>query len=334
MRTWLAATVLLLGAAAAPAVQRCDPGARRTSPAERFIVNEDGTVTDRVTRLTWARCPVGQPWDGRTCQPGKPYAVWFSWREAQEAAAEARLAGHADWRLPNIQELESIVERACVEPAVNTEVFPGTLPNAIFWSAGEDPENDGYAWAVDMADGATKSVLKDSVTFQVRLVRGRPLVFHRSEAGGDEAPADDGIHDPTNPDLGLLQRPEEAFAPLPKDRTGAPDWAAALRQGVIRPRAALTDGEAVEVRDDVILMKDTRQMPWVAFPHDIHSRWLACANCHDAIFVARKGANDLRMDEILRGEQCGRCHGKVAFSPFVCERCHSVPHEGSPRPWW
>jgi hypothetical protein len=48
----------------------------------------------------------------------------------------------------------------------------------------------------------------------------------------------------------------------------------------------------------------------------------------------KQGANNPSMDGILAGEFCGRCHDKVAFALWVCERCHSVPHEGSPAKWW
>ena len=75
-------------------------------------------------------------------------------------------------------------------------------------------------------------------------------------------------------------------------------------------------------------------MPWVRFPHKPHTKWLACSNCHPAIFLPQEGANDISMNKVLRGEYCGVCHDKVAFSLFVCERCHSVPHEGSGKKWW
>jgi c(7)-type cytochrome triheme protein len=50
--------------------------------------------------------------------------------------------------------------------------------------------------------------------------------------------------------------------------------------------------------------------------------------------VARNDANAITMDAIFLGKYCGVCHDKVAFSNFVCERCHSIPHEGSPAKWW
>lgn len=83
-----------------------------------------------------------------------------------------------------------------------------------------------------------------------------------------------------------------------------------------------------------IIMKNTMQMPWVRFPHKPHTQWLACSNCHPKIFIPREHANPISMTKVLRGQYCGVCHDKVAFSLFMCERCHSVPHEDSPPPWW
>ena len=44
-------------------------------------------------------------------------------------------------------------------------------------------------------------------------------------------------------------------------------------------------------------------------------------------FVEKAGANKLNMQAILNGEQCGLCHGAVAFPLTECNRCHSVPNE-------
>ena len=147
-------------------------------------------------------------------------------------------------------------------------------------------------------------------------------------------PASPSFLDPANPDHGLLQRPAEAYAGLPRDRRGAPDWMAALGQGAIQPRASL-DGQAQpQVFDLDVIMPRTRGMPAVRFSHRAHGQWLTCANCHPAPFAARVGATPLRMADIFRGKGCGVCHGKVAFSPLLdCERCHSgVPARTSRGP--
>jgi c(7)-type cytochrome triheme protein len=140
--------------------------------------------------------------------------------------------------------------------------------------------------------------------------------------------------DPISPASALLQEPRAALRHLPLDRLGRVDWAAALRDGDIAPRARLDGPGAMEIREDVVVMRGTRSMPWVHFPHGTHTQWLACSNCHPRPFEPRAGASRFTMDDMYRGEGCGMCHDRVAFSTFACERCHVEPHEGSPRAWW
>jgi c(7)-type cytochrome triheme protein len=68
-------------------------------------------------------------------------------------------------------------------------------------------------------------------------------------------------------------------------------------------------------------------MPAVKFPHRQHTLWLDCSNCHNGLFKDKIGANKFSMVAILNGEQCGLCHGAVAFPLTECNRCHSVPNE-------
>ena len=142
------------------------------------------------------------------------------------------------------------------------------------------------------------------------------------------------ILDPANADYTRLQQPQEAFSTLPPDKRGKPDWMRALRENAIQPRSGLAGGPTLPVLDLDIVMKNTAQMPFVKFPHQAHTMWLACSNCHDAIFVPKAGANAIDMTKIFRGESCGVCHTTVAFTAmFECERCHSVLQPGQQR-WW
>jgi hypothetical protein len=63
----------------------------------RFVDNGDGTVTDNATGLMWQKASVGEHSDA------------FTWGEAIDYCAGLELAGHTDWRLPNVRELESLV---------------------------------------------------------------------------------------------------------------------------------------------------------------------------------------------------------------------------------
>ena len=144
----------------------------------------------------------------------------------------------------------------------------------------------------------------------------------------------DPIHDRSNPAYGQLQKPSEALTGMPLDRMGRVNWVQALDEGLVAPRASVSGDGSMEVLERDIVMTDTRSMPHVLFPHAAHTQWLSCDNCHPEPFVARDGANPINMDAIFKGQFCGLCHDKVAFSTFVCERCHSIPHAGSPAKWW
>ncbi|HDY7775619.1 TPA: DUF1566 domain-containing protein [Vibrio vulnificus] len=135
---WPRAIVLLvlLLAANAHASSLCANGNENTAitattPNTAFSDNGDGTVTHHTTGLIWQRCSLGQSWDGTDCTGS---ATGFSWGKALAAAVQNTFAGHSDWRLPNINELASIVEYRCWAPAINSQQFPHT-PSARYWSS-------------------------------------------------------------------------------------------------------------------------------------------------------------------------------------------------------
>lgn len=138
-------------------------------------------------------------------------------------------------------------------------------------------------------------------------------------------PAEDGIHDPANDGTLSLQPPLTAFAPLPKSNDGNRiDWVKSLNQNLIHPRVDRNDPNAAAMVMDMNIVREVKgSMPDVVFPHKQHTQWLDCSNCHPAIFAPQKGANQMSMAAILLGQQCGVCHGKVAFPVSDCRRCHS-----------
>ena len=156
-------------------------------------------------------------------------------------------------------------------------------------------------------------------------------------AAAEESPArrllgNDDFYDPKNPDLVHLQRHDEAMAGVPKDANGFPDWMRALRSGAIAPRAGLTPNAGMNVFENDVIMKNTKEMPWVRFPHGSHSMWLDCSNCHPRPFEPRAGATPITMADIFRGKYCGMCHDRVAFITFFsCQRCHSQPQTAEKR---
>jgi len=100
--------------------QTCNDAIRPSTPDSRYKDNGNGTITDLATGLMWQRCPAGL--SGATCTTGEP--VVLTWQEALQYATEAEFAGYRDWRLPNVTELLTLVERRCSNPPLNGRVFP------------------------------------------------------------------------------------------------------------------------------------------------------------------------------------------------------------------
>ncbi len=134
-----------------------------------------------------------------------------------------------------------------------------------------------------------------------------------------------GIHDPTNDMTLQLQPPSTAFVDMPKSMAGNHvDWVKSLDSKVIKPRWARNDPAAAAVVMDLNIVREVKgSMPDVVYPHKQHTEWLDCSNCHPAIFIPQKGANQISMASILLGQKCGVCHGKVAFPVSECRLCHS-----------
>ena len=139
----------------------------------------------------------------------------------------------------------------------------------------------------------------------------------------------DGIHDPRSRAIKILQQPQEALQRLTPDNAGNQvRWVQALDKGEIKPREKLFPKTKVEKLDLDIILDVKGGMPAVRFPHRQHTEWLDCSNCHDKIFARTAGASKISMYKILQGEQCGVCHGAVAFPLTECARCHSIPRPG------
>lgn len=165
---------LLLCGLATAASSECNPDITRTKPDRIYIDHGDGTVTDRETGLIWMKCSIGQ--SGTECDIGEAREV--NWEQAFAAAGSANSVTGSEylgWRLPNLKELRSLIERACYQPAINSAIFPNTpsAPTSIYWSSSQGDLGGQTAWGVEFNDGADADWSKDQKTYHhVRLVRG------------------------------------------------------------------------------------------------------------------------------------------------------------------
>ncbi len=169
----LAAMFLLAISGVALAASHCEDGVGERSastPDSRFEVREDGTVVDRETRLQWARCSVGQSFNGTGCN-GR--ALAFTWpgagRAVEQVNNERMIAGFSDWRLPTHNELTGIIERCREAPSINPRVFPDT-PWAGFWTGTVEDEEERMAWFVGFYRGLDYPYVYESA-YRIRPVR-------------------------------------------------------------------------------------------------------------------------------------------------------------------
>jgi len=130
-------------------------------PRPRFAVH-DAVVTDRLTDLTWTRC---------ANHAGFP----LTWPEALDHVAEMnreQRLGHSDWRLPNRNELHSLVSYQTRRPALPeghpfTDIFLGW-----YWSATTAAVAPAHAWYLHL-EGARLFYGGKDQSFLVWPVRGR-----------------------------------------------------------------------------------------------------------------------------------------------------------------
>ncbi len=131
---------------------------RGTASASNYQAAVAETVADASTALTWRTCVDGL--SGAACASGS--ATAFTWQQALARVAAlnaAGFAGHSDWRLPNRNELLSIVDYTRHNPTIDPAAFPGFPSvggNALSCWTSTPYAADGVsakAWFVDFVSG-------------------------------------------------------------------------------------------------------------------------------------------------------------------------------------
>lgn len=151
----------------------CNSAIPTQTPTSQFVVLGDGaTVQDQHTQLIWMRCSLGQSWnsDSASCDDNPAEASTYTWQSALSAGNSANLEGNTTWRLPNKKELASIVDYRCVDPAINTDLFPNVFLQSYWTSTPQTYASSFSAWAIAFSNGNFTSGTLES-EYAVRLVR-------------------------------------------------------------------------------------------------------------------------------------------------------------------
>lgn len=161
------AVALLFSPSFEPAFAGC---VKRKSPnavLSRFVLIGEEAY-DKRTHLTWARCSVGTRWhDSHHQCTGSVMLL-----SPDEGTAYAQKLGRG-WRVPNIDELASLIEPNCREPAINTVIFPDVRyigEGSPYWSNTQYEDMPTLRYYVDFMNGDVDA-RSDGVSAAVRLVR-------------------------------------------------------------------------------------------------------------------------------------------------------------------
>ena len=124
-------------------------------PWPRFADETGGLVRDRLSGLCWRR------------QADLDLGP-LNWSEALAAAKEVEPAG--TWRLPTINELESLVDCSRHSPALPPD-HPFSQVQEAYWSSTTSLFEPDWAWALYLQKGACGVGQKKDPHFQVWLVK-------------------------------------------------------------------------------------------------------------------------------------------------------------------
>ncbi len=158
-----------------------------------YTINEDTSLTDKMTGLQWQRCSVGQTWnpDTQTCD-GK--ATELDWEAANI------LSKHEDWRLPTIDELKTLFycsegqrqykidgsideKNGCVNAFMIQEAFPKPYGGGVrggYWSSSSSLK-EGFQWYIQFHGYCDKYASKKTDRYYVRLVRNGSEIPQNNE---------------------------------------------------------------------------------------------------------------------------------------------------------
>jgi len=232
--------------------------------ANNFIDNGDGTVSDTSTGLMWQ-------------QSGPDETK--NWQQALDYCETLSYAGYSDWRLPNISELQSIIDYTHYGPGIDEEFFPYTVSGS-YYSSTTIADRPKKAWVINFDLGFLDYYFNTGKTtlYNVRAVRGG-LCGDDGDNDGDTLCNDaDNCPDAFNPDQAdededgtgdacettLIQL--TSFTVAPGSKKTVVTWATSseiANEGFNLYRAEAAEGEYIKINKSRIPSQGTPTQGWL-----------------------------------------------------------------------
>jgi hypothetical protein len=111
-----------------------------------IVAHTSGTFADDLAAGKW----ILTVWTASAASLTSPKTM--NWSNAIINSEALVYAGFSDWRLPNVKELQSIVDYSVYSPSINGTFFPGTQSD-YYWSGTTKASSTGTAWDVGFGNG-------------------------------------------------------------------------------------------------------------------------------------------------------------------------------------
>jgi hypothetical protein len=199
----------------------------------RFVDNGNGIVTDTITGLLWLRDEGGE----------------MNWNAAVDYCNSLSLGGYRDWRLPDVEELETIVDKNKSNPSIDTLYFPHAH-SWRYWTSYTDGLDERYAWFIYFSHYMVDNLGKSSGTGYVRCVRGSYDSNGEAAHNGRFIDHEDGTV--TDTYTGLVWQQDEG---------GKMDWMSAMKYCERLSLRGYTDWRLPGINELKSVVDDGKQNP-------------------------------------------------------------------------
>jgi hypothetical protein len=142
---------------------------RGTTPESELVDLGNGIIKDKTTGLMWQKVTAkGDSNNG------------FMWEEALKYCSTLEIDGFRDWRLPNRNELMTLIRFDKSNPAINTDMFPGINSSSGFWTSTVAVTNSTSSidnlfnpiWYINFYENKISSINSLLGRYYVKAVRG------------------------------------------------------------------------------------------------------------------------------------------------------------------